>query len=326
MNVLYLIGNGFDLNLGMKTRYSDFYNYYSSVKSSSALIQKLKSEIDSNIENWSDLELAIGEYTSKISSTEEFNEIFDDIEDRLADYLESIENNFDFNKIDGNKLYKYFVFPESSLPTIDKNKVLEFKGNWRNNQQDICVITLNYTFSMEKLIGYKGKPISLNDQIRHLSYPVYIQKIEHVHGFYNERMVMGVNDISQISNHDFHNNQDVIETLIKNDCNQAQKHAIDDWCKSQIKKAQLICVFGSSIGDTDNIWWELIGEQLKRDCILILFERCEPIPPRRPQKGRIAERKKKEYFLNKTKLNVKEIEQAINKIYIGINTDMFNIT
>jgi hypothetical protein len=28
MNILFLIGNGFDLNLGMKTRYVDFYNYY----------------------------------------------------------------------------------------------------------------------------------------------------------------------------------------------------------------------------------------------------------------------------------------------------------
>ena len=28
MNILYLIGNGFDLNLGLPTRYSDFLEYY----------------------------------------------------------------------------------------------------------------------------------------------------------------------------------------------------------------------------------------------------------------------------------------------------------
>ena len=28
MKVVYLIGNGFDLNLGLKTSYSDFYTYY----------------------------------------------------------------------------------------------------------------------------------------------------------------------------------------------------------------------------------------------------------------------------------------------------------
>ena len=28
MEIAYLIGNGFDLNLGLKTRYDDFYDYY----------------------------------------------------------------------------------------------------------------------------------------------------------------------------------------------------------------------------------------------------------------------------------------------------------
>lgn len=27
MNILYLIGNGFDLNLNLKTSYKDFYNF-----------------------------------------------------------------------------------------------------------------------------------------------------------------------------------------------------------------------------------------------------------------------------------------------------------
>jgi hypothetical protein len=81
-------------------------------------------------------------------------------------------------------------------------------------------------------------------------------------------MVLGVNDISQIDNIGFHKNQDIIETIIKDECNQAQKHTKEIWCKNQIKKANLICIFGSSIGDTDNIWWELVGEQLTRDCNL----------------------------------------------------------
>ena len=32
MKVVYLIGNGFDLNLGLKTSYSDFYTYYTAVQ------------------------------------------------------------------------------------------------------------------------------------------------------------------------------------------------------------------------------------------------------------------------------------------------------
>ena len=77
MNILFLIGNGFDLNLGMKTNYNDFYKYYASKQSSSDLIQKLKKEIDGNIENWSDLELALGKYPSAL--TRKFLSVFHSI-------------------------------------------------------------------------------------------------------------------------------------------------------------------------------------------------------------------------------------------------------
>ncbi|MBK7465948.1 MAG: hypothetical protein IPJ43_03540 [Saprospiraceae bacterium] len=40
MEILYIIGNGFDINLGMKTRYSDFYTYYKTTNSKSEAIQK----------------------------------------------------------------------------------------------------------------------------------------------------------------------------------------------------------------------------------------------------------------------------------------------
>ncbi len=327
MNILFLIGNGFDLNLGMKTRYSDFYKHYVSIKTSSSLIQKLKNEIGGNLENWSDLELALGEYTRNLSSTEEFNEVFEDIEDSLADYLELVESNFDFKQFDGKKLYKYFVFPEYSLPPADKNRLKSFKNKWSHSRWNLNIITFNYTQSLEKLINYTGKSLQINDFTnRSNNSPVVFQKLEHVHGYINERMVMGVNDVSQVSNSDFHSNQDVIESLIKSECNQAQKHTMDNWCKDQISKANLICIFGSSIGDTDNLWWQLMGEQLKRDCYLIIFEKGEVIPPRRPQKGKIAERNKKKYFLGKTNLTEKEKEGADKKIFIGINTNMFNIS
>jgi hypothetical protein len=325
MNILFLIGNGFDLNLGMKTRYSDFYKYYITKKSSSKLVQELKESINSNIENWSDLELALGEYTKNLKSTEEFNEVFDDIEDNLGDYLEWVEEKFDYSQLDKTKLLKFLAHPENSLPSADRNMIKSFKQKWRSTQNNINVITFNYTQSIEKLTDYDGNPIRINSLINIAMPSIIIQKIEHIHGYTDERMVMGVNDVSQISNNKFHTNEDVIETLVKVECNKAQKHNIDDWCKKQISEANLICVFGSSIGDTDNIWWQLIGDQLKKECKLIIYEKGEQIPRRRPQKGKILERSKKTYFLNKTKLNESEKESAKDKIYFGINTNMFDI-
>ncbi len=321
MNILFLIGNGFDLNLGLKTKYKDFYKYYESIQSKSEAINQLKSSISNNIENWSDLELELGNYTKNIKSEKEFVEIYEDISDKLADYLQEEEQRFDFKKIDGKKLYDYFSYPERSLLPADRIPLTALRNKW-SVQWNIYAITFNYTQSLEKLMDYKGKGLNIGS---HGISPIILHKIEHIHGYLNDRMVMGVNDISQISNKDFHKNQNVLVDLVKPACNKAQRHLVDDWSTNQISKANLICIFGSSIGKTDNIWWELIGKQLKRGCFLIIFEKGEKISPRRPQRKVLAEIEIKNIFLEKAKLNEEDKKNAADKIFIGIDTNMFNL-
>lgn len=61
MSTLFLIGNGFDLNCGMKTRYFDVYKGYVKESSSSEIIKNFKERITSNIENWGDFEMAMAD-------------------------------------------------------------------------------------------------------------------------------------------------------------------------------------------------------------------------------------------------------------------------
>jgi len=77
-------------------------------------------------------------------------------------------------------------------------------------------------------------------------------------------MVIGVNDISQIKNESFHNSRDVLESIVKSECNRANRNNIDRQLTNKINTANLICIFGSSIGETDNKWWELIVIWIKR--------------------------------------------------------------
>ena len=322
MNILFLIGNGFDLNLGMKTRYSDFYNYYQKTISKSITIDYLKKNITKDLENWSDLELALGEYTENIETVEEFDEVFEDIGDRLSEYLQHEESNFDFSEIDNKSLFDFLSFPERSLLKADADKIYSFKSKWKTSPWNVYLITFNYTKTIEKLLGEKQNNLEIGS---HHNNKINLQGIEHIHGYTNDRMVMGVNDISQIKNTSFHKNQDVLDALVKNTCNQAYKHAIDGIFKQKISSANLICIFGSSIGDTDSMWWELIGQQLIRDCYLIIFDICEEIPARRAYKNARIERKIKESFLNKTQLSNEEKKKATKNIYIGLNTNMFKL-
>lgn len=55
MNILFIIGNGFDLNLNMKTAYSDFYSHYIKQESPSPVVKIMKEDISQSFQNWSDL-------------------------------------------------------------------------------------------------------------------------------------------------------------------------------------------------------------------------------------------------------------------------------
>ena len=84
MNITYLIGNGFDIKLGLRNRYIDFYKSYVATPSMSdpQVVKTFKAEINNFIKkelnkedtaiDWRDLEVALGKYTTKVP-LEEFD-------------------------------------------------------------------------------------------------------------------------------------------------------------------------------------------------------------------------------------------------------------
>ncbi len=153
-----------------------------------------------------------------------------------------------------------------------------------------------------------------------------LSSIEHIHGFTDNRLVLGINDISQIKNEAFKTNQDIIETLVKNDYNKALKHTVEESCSKLISRSNVIVIFGASIGDTDKMWWELIGKRLVRqDIKLIVFEKTKPIPPNRENLIPRIERAVIKKFLGKTSLSDNEKSKAKENIYVGINTDFLDL-
>ena len=322
MKILYILGNGFDLNLGMKTSYKDFYDYYKSIISTNENIEKLKKNISNNYKNWSDLEYALGQYTDEFKTVEDFDVVFEDIGEKLAEYLKTEEDKFKPETINQEKFFKDLVKPEEYLLPADKISLNNFKSKFNNGNWDINIFTFNYTRTIEKIIENK-KNIKLG------YHPVgtasaILSSIEHIHGYVDERMVLGVNDVSQLKNKEFHNNIDVLEAIIKEKCNRAYRHTIDNQFTTKIQQANLICIFGSSIGDTDNMWWKLIGQKLINEIPIIIFTKGEEvISARIGYKNNRTERKMRKYFLNKTKLSDEEKEKFGNNIYVVIDSPIF---
>lgn len=322
MNILFLIGNGFDLNLGLNTKYSDFYEYYKSINSSNPKIITLKNEISANIQNWSDLELALGLYSKNWENLEDFDEVFEDIKDKLADFLFAEEMKFENRKFDANKFFQYLIYPERQFSQADRDLLNLFKSKWRGKQWDIDIVTFNYTNLIEAILS--GNNANINIGPHKNRSPIVLRKISHIHGSLTKDMILGVNDSSQIDNKKLCEIEDFREAFIKKDCNRVQKHKKELEFEKIISTANLIYIFGSSIGETDSIWWELIGSQLKKDTRLVIFTKGEEIKDRHSYKRARVERAMKNFFFERAKISEVERQPLMEKVFICVNSGMFS--
>lgn len=321
MRILHVIGNGFDINLGLKTKYSEFYKYYASQQSDDSLINELKQDIELGIETWADLELAFGKYTKNLNDMVEFDRVWEDIVDNLCNYLESEEQILKIDKLNIEKFLSDLYTPELSLAQGYKEEIINFKNQFGAVTWNVNVITLNYTRTLERILEGKFPNHHIGS---HQQGKVKFGNIQHIHGYTDDRTILGVNDESQVGKIDFRTNREILEALIKSTSNEAQKHNVDRICKNHIAEASLICIFGSSLGETDNYLWTLIGEQLKRGLKLIIFRKGEPIKGRFGHIAPRSQRAVKMLFLNRTMLTDVEKNALADNIYVALNTDLFS--
>lgn len=257
MNVTFLIGNGFDLGIGLKTAYSDFYNIYCKSDSNDSLaVKKFKSEIQDNYENWSDFEVALGEYATKVESDEDYLEVFEDFVEKFSDYLKREEENFDPSKnalivkTMKDALTSYYnIRPsdkEALVKAIDGNRVV------------FNFVSFNYTMCLNDCLAILKHQSGYDSDIKGI-----VQEIIHVHGFTEHDMIMGVNDASQIKSQALAENEDIVEELVKPLQNQIIRMNFDSNATRLIRNSHIICVYGMSIGATDKKWWKMIMDWLQ---------------------------------------------------------------
>ena len=95
-----------------------------------------------------------------------------------------------------------------------------------------------------------------------------------------------------------------------------------------IKEANLIILYGVSLGKTDAHWWNLIGEQLKNRTnlaiIQFLYKPTELIPTRKQMLGRV-EREQRNCLMRAFGLNNEEwSDKAISeRVFFIINSNAF---
>jgi hypothetical protein len=270
MNVLFLIGNGFDISAGLKTRYEDVLNRYLADTKSNSAFDDIKKDIYDNIKLWGDFEKRLGEITNNYSmeNLETYYGFLINFRKFLVNYLTKEERKIDFNSLDIVVLEPlkklilsgYIYFSEKSQQTI----TAYFKPN--NGFPHYYFISFNYTRVFDeclKIIHTKTGP--LKNGLVSINRPHIPDKILHIHGSLDADVIMGVDNRNQIANPGLRDNNRLIQTLVKPDVNNALENLKNNEAHSLIDKSNLIVLFGMSIGLTDFSYWNKIGEWLRRE-------------------------------------------------------------
>lgn len=330
MRTVYLIGNGFDVNLGLPTKYPDFYDYYLGLDRSndSESISKLKDHLKRCLSDkgkyWSDLEEAMGMYTTELGSYEELEIVYDNINVEMQKYLCSVESSPLPKGIDSELLKKNISAPQMFLTPAERNTINSIYNNISTDTHRINIVNFNYTTTIEKILAYPGKSLELGVATYHKNYKTQLENVFHIHGL-TDSPLLGINDSTQISSEELRTNIDVIEYLVKPRINSTLGHLIDRRAKDAIKEANLICIYGLSLGKTDSLWWKLIGERLLNGITVILYVYDENAANLAPRKMGRYQRCWKNKLCDMANIKDGQRESIMSRIIIALNTPIFNI-
>lgn len=257
MNVTLIIGNGFDLNMGLPTSYSDFYQYYLKVDSPVSGADFIKQKIKDTPENWADLEKSLGDITAEYSdNVTEFDAVFGNVRNELEKYLKAVDV-YDIPKLKilSSRLLLDVLEVDTYLDNKPKREYGQFVNSHHADNVVLNVVNFNYTSTIERI---KNANPSLNFEKKKIQFG----NIVHVHQDLNTGIIMGVNDKSQISNEAFRKSFDIQSVMIKPFINEEFAAGNDEKCVELINGADVIILFGTSFGDTDRKWWDVIARSV----------------------------------------------------------------
>ncbi len=339
MEITFLVGNGFDRNLGLKTAYSDFVQVYKKEKSENKNIENFKEYIETNKELWKDAELALGKYTEYFDAATGtgFSDCQEDFEKSLAVYLmeETQRINYDacyevickaFSRI--NTLTE--IFPDLEKSTLDK-----IYNNFLHENRYFNFLNFNYTYTLENCINIIKNPINIlgthifNSNKKEHKFGKHI----HVHGTVEKNMVFGVNDETQISKNEIFNfgyGEIYKNQLIKQKANESYMDDVDGKAHDIINKSNIIFIYGMSIGETDKLWWQRICNWLAKNEMhhLIIYSYDMPIKGAIPLRFLLHEKTCKNKFLEYGEFEYAQkskIESQIHITNVNIFEDVKNI-
>lgn len=341
MNVTFLIGNGFDRNLGLATTYSEFVKTYKDLPSDSSNIIGFREHIKKNEELWSAAEIELGKYTEKLEKGKGaiFSECHADICEELANYLKVQQQRIDYNLSKEEIKYGIAKINEitNGFPSEERVVLNRVYMNYQNENINFNFICFNYTDTLDRCLQIAENDSTVKGSHKSTSgnttFVHNIKTVCHVHGTVDKEMVFGVNDDTQITNLEVFECEygDIYKNLlIKKKANLSYQENTDAIALDILNESNIIYIYGMSLGDTDKLWWERICKWLATSKEHQLIIQDHDMPPKGvfPIKYQIAEKLRKSKMLNYSEFSEDKknaLESQIHIIGNNIFEDMTDI-
>ena len=279
MNAVLLIGNGFDIGIGLNTRYSDFIEWYLKQDApKNPILDKFRECIKHDESNWADAELAFGQlpFSEFDNDVVEVSQTcLDDFQYSMCAYLREQYERFDrraiTNKIRGR--FRKTIFDLLKVSRTKKCREYDL-FNFPAAHLNITPINFNYTLTFDDLLGFDERGYFNRLQKN----PCEIQNVTfnqciHAHGSLTNQceVLFGVDDYTQI--------KDEKMAVLSKDRGYLQKPKMATVCREEkykkasqcLEQADIVFLFGLSYGETDKNWWNLILERFFQRKLYIVF-------------------------------------------------------
>lgn len=334
MNITFFIGNGFDINLGLNTRYSDFYPYFIE-KSTEANMIRAWLEKDELL--WADLEEQLGKKLKNVeeSEQEKFYEDKAELDGLLLEYLGQEQERVSMKSKEkeiANEFARSLITFSNNLSETDRISIASTCDIYKNEEFKYCFICFNYTDVLDQIVSITRKlksPITTHQGVS-ITKSNLLGNVLHIHGTLSEEMILGVNDINQVNNEFLKSDEEFLDTFIKRRMNDSIGQRKTEYARKMIAESHIICIFGMSIGSTDRMWWEEIVKWLSVSNVnkLIIYYKGykEELNRKLPVNTiRLNNRLKRE-ILEKGGADMEDpkIDKVKQRIFISFNTNIFN--
>lgn len=269
VNACVIVGNGFDLAAGLGTDSEAFVGRFAEQHAGEdSPAGRLATQIRSDgAKTWADFERKLGEYAGCLAGAfsgeqleQEYLGAKEAVEADLNAFIAEQEQAVDDDYIDAcsKTCIASLCGWVGSLAPRNKEKVktaLELPSS-----MVFTFVTLNYTSVLDQVVGLIRSNSFQSSQAEGVS-SFLLGTPVHAHGDLGGNPICGVNDASQIADEELRSSAPVIDTVVKGQTQALFGDMNDARALASISQADVILIYGCSMGPTDRRWWEAVCER-----------------------------------------------------------------